>query len=249
VDKLQNNQLYLLKNLFESYKNNRSVIFSIFEGQFNACAYVDNIAEIHWAVLQTPFLQHFIAGEPTRGCEDVLDNILFNIILSEKDKKEVVVFSDSDKWNNILDNIYRKHNGVSDGRKFYEFSKENYNKINRVHIPFNITPSIDKCKTLPLSQKDTLSVKLISKNQIASYCNAIMVGDNKAEIDIFTDEKFRGKGLATISAILLIDKLLDEGLTPTWSTWPFRVESQHIAQKLGFVMQPDAKAWIWQEGM
>lgn len=102
---------------------------------------------------------------------------------------------------------------------------------------------------MPDSRADTWCVKLLYDGREVSHCNAIMVGRGKAEIDIETDEAFRGKGYATLAATLLIDKLLENNLTPTWSTWPFRVESQHIAQKLGFVSQPDAKAWIWMEGM
>lgn len=249
MDKLQGNQLLLVKELFEAYNCNQSLIFSIFENQFAGCAYVNDIDNISWAVLQTPFLQHFIAGIPTDGSETVLDNILFDIVLQDQSEKEIVVFSHSDEWNSILDNVFQKHNGVSDFRKIFEFSRDNYSKITRSSIPPNIRPVLEKSKNLPFSQKDTWSAKITLEGQTVSYSNAIMVGKNMAEIEIFSDEAFRGKGYATISAILLIDKLLDEGLTPTWSTWPFRIESQHIAKKLGFIPHPDAKAWIWQEGM
>ena len=76
-----------------------------------------------------------------------------------------------------------------------------------------------------------------------------MLGRSIAEIDISTDESFRGKGYATIAGIKLIEKLLEEKITPSWSAWPFRIESQHIALKLGFIPQPDVKAWIWLESM
>ena len=249
MNKLYENQLSLVEELFKSYTSNQPVIYSVFEKQFDGCAYVDDIKHIHWAVLQTPFLQHFIAGIPTDGCESIIENILFNSILQEQSEKEIVVFSNTEEWKSILNAIFDKHHGVSDSRKIFEFSRDNYNRLSRPSIPQNINVKLAKGKNLPFSLRDSWSVKLMLDGQVISYCNAIMEGKNMAEIDISTEEAYRGKGYAKISAFLLIDKLLEEGLTPTWSTWPFRVESQHIAKKLGFIPQPDAKAWIWQEGM
>lgn len=249
MNQLYENQLFLVKELFETYTSNQPVIYSVFEKQFDGCAYVDDINQINWAILQTPFLQHFIAGTPTDGCESIIENILFHSILQEQSEKELVVFSSSEKWESVLNSIFDKHNGVSDSRKIFEFSKDNYSRLARPSIPRNIDAKLARCKNSPFSLRDSWSAKLMLDGQAISYCNAIMEGKNMAEIDICTDEAYRGKGYATISAFLLIDKLLEEGLTPTWSTWPFRVESQHIAKKLGFIPQPDAKAWIWQEGM
>lgn len=249
MQKLQSNQLHLIKSLFESYSSNRAIIFSVFEGWFNGCAYVNDINNTKWALLQTPFLQNFIAGEPIAGCEDVVSDILFNSILSGLDEKELVAFSDTDKWNDILDSIFQKRNGVSDGRKIFKFSRENYESVSRASIPEGLAVVVEKRKATPFSLRDTLSAKLIINGHTVSFCNACMIGDNKAELDVFTDEAFRGRGYAFLSATLLIDELLNEGLTPTWSTWPFRKESQRVAEKLGFIPQPDAKAWIWQEGM
>ena len=70
-----------------------------------------------------------------------------------------------------------------------------------------------------------------------------------AEIDIGTEEEFQGKGYATLAAVYLIDNLHKEGITPCWATWPFRLESQHIAQKLGFIFQSEVTAWIWTNEM
>ena len=74
-----------------------------------------------------------------------------------------------------------------------------------------------------------------------------MVGGGEAELDIFTDPEYRGKGLATSVALLLIDKLLEIGLTPTWSAWSFRVESLSVAKHIGFIPTEDVQAWVWVE--
>ena len=246
---LQGSDMQKAKGLFEKYSNNQSVIFSVFENHNDGCVYADAVDTVHWAVLQTMFAQHFIAGEPTKNCADEIENILFDVILSEQSEKEIVAFSVSDQWDGILQNVFRKRNGVSDGRKIFDFSLDLYRNAKRPKLSGDVVPVLEKRKTSPFAHADMWSAKIISNGQTASYCNVIMVGHQKAEIDIHTGEAFRGKGYATAAAFMLIDKLLAEGLTPAWSAWPFRMESRHIATKLGFVSAPDAMAWIWQEGM
>lgn len=235
--------------LFDAYDCNQAVIFSIFENQFNGCIYTNDASNMHWAILRTPFLQHFIAGQPVDGCEAVVEEVLFNIILKEQDEKEIAVFATSEQWHDLLDRIFHKHKGVSDGRKIFAFCFDNYRKISRPEVPLAMKPVVTLQKALPNSHMDTWCARLLLDGRAVSHCDAIMMGKGMAEVDIGTEENCRGKGYATLAATLLIDKLLENKLTPTWSTWPFRVESQHIAQKLGFIAQPDAKAWIWMEGM
>ena len=235
--------------LFDAYDSNQAVIFSVLENQYDGTVYADNQSNMSWAILRTPFLQHFVAGTPAGASEHDIEKVLFDIILAEQQEKEIVVFADSEKWHDILNRIFQSHKGVSDGRKIFAFSVEGYRKVCRKAVPEGFVPVVELRKCMPDSRIVTWSAAILHDGQVVSYCNAIMVGKGMAEIDIATAENFRGMGLATLAATLLIDKLLEHGLTPTWSTWPFRLESQHIAQKLGFVPKPDAKAWIWMENM
>lgn len=54
--------------LFQAYGSNRAVIYSVLEGQYDGEIFVDDENQPRWVLLQTPFLQHFVAGEPTEGC-------------------------------------------------------------------------------------------------------------------------------------------------------------------------------------
>jgi len=250
MEKLTGNDMQAARLLFEKCNHNQAVIFSIFEGQFDGCVYANRRDQMDWALLQTPLLQHFIAGTPTEGCEAELEEILFSIILGEQSEKEIVVLSDDiTVWDGVLRNTYTKRNGVCDGRKIFNFSLKNYRAIPRPTIPEELEAVVELCRAAPMSHFDTWSAKLFVNGKPVTHCDAFAVGKGLAEIDIGTEEAFRGHGYATMAAILLIDKLLEVGLTPTWSTWPFRVESQRVAVKLGFVPQPDATAWIWMEGM
>ena len=249
MNQITGHDLSKISHLYDRYDSNRAVIFSVLEGQYDGCAYVNDGDDFQWAVLRTPFLQHFVAGRPTPGCASTLEDILFNTILPEQQEKEIVVFADSALWDDILTAIFAEHHGVSDGRKIFAFCHENHAKLKQPPLPADVQPMVEKGCNHPGSHRDAWSAKLLVAGQVVSCCDALMVGSGMAEIDISTLEAFRGRGYATLATMMLIDQLLKEGLTPSWSTWPFRVESQHIAQKLGFIPMPDAKAWIWVEGM
>ena len=145
--------------------------------------------------------------------------------------------------------IFEKRNGEKIIRKIYKFLHENYRKAPNLPLPNGIQVRVNKCKVFPNSCKKTWSAKLYQGGQLVSNCDAIMVGKSMAEINIGTEEAYRRKGYGTIAARALIDKLLEDKITPCWSAWPFRKESQHLALKLGFEHQVDVNAWIWMESM
>jgi len=249
VNVLTGSELKKMMPLYDLYDSNQAIIYSIFENQFEGYVYTDDKDNPHWAVLRTPFLQHFIAGTPAGSCEVVIDEILFDRILAEQTEKEIAVFAVSEKWHDILNGVFENRKGVSDRRKIFEFNHDKYMRIHRRAIPDDVVSMLDLRKCSPESHIDTWSARIYVKDREVSHCNAFMIGKGMAEIDVGTDEGFQNKGYATQAAILLIDKLIETDLTPAWSTWPFRVESQHIAKKLGFDEKPDAKAWIWMENM
>ncbi len=55
-----------------------------------------------------------------------------------------------------------------------------------------------------------------------------------AEIGVGTDESARGRGLATSAAALVASLVMQEGLTPVWSTGEHNAASRRVADKLGF---------------
>ena len=67
-------------------------------------------------------------------------------------------------------------------------------------------------------------------------CNTFIssIGNKQIDIGIATDEKYRGKGLGTIAAAVMISYILDKGYEPVWITSTDNTGSMNIARKLGF---------------
>ena len=74
-----------------------------------------------------------------------------------------------------------------------------------------------------------------------------MLGKGHAEIDVFVEEDYRGKGYAKRASTILIKELLDKNIEPDWCTWAYRTESQKLALSLGFELFDEVPVHIWVE--
>lgn len=236
--------------MFKEYTHNIPVINSVLEGQYDGSVYVDDINTPGYVFLYTPFLFCFVSGDPSiTGIEKALEELIFNEILPIANEKEIVVFSPSSQWHHILKQVFDAHQGLTDYRRIFEFdpvsfflSKEKYRSL-----PDGLRLCIKDVQDIPTSRKLYPSAQLWVNDMCVSTCCAIMIGAGHAELDINTHSDYQGKGYATYAAIALIDELLQQNYIPCWSTWPYRVASQAVAKKVGFIRSIDTLAFIWTE--
>ena len=88
---------------------------------------------------------------------------------------------------------------------------------------------------------------LLHAEEAASFCYACFVGNGEAEINIRTQEQFRGRGFASLVASAMIEHSLSTGLTPSWECWWDNESSDALARKLGFVPRCDFPVYAWEE--
>lgn len=67
--------------------------------------------------------------------------------------------------------------------------------------------------------------------------------DDWLEIGIETREAYRGQGLARAVAVAMIQKCLNDGLTPVWACRKQNTGSLRLAQSLGFVVTKELPFW------
>ena len=234
-------------SFFEGLELDRAIVFSVLMGQYEGTLYADHVVHPNWVFLFTPFTMHYLVGLPVGVDTGMLETFLFKTILDRQEEKELVIFARDRAWDGVLGGIFTRHKGISDMRKHFVFSEERYRTVQRPDIPANVELKLRKDKWFSFSHIDTWGAEVWLNGHCVSYCHAIMIGGGMAEIDVFTDETYRNKGYVTLASFCLIDKLLEQKLIPCWSTWPYRLESQRVAEKLGFVRAADKKAWIWVE--
>ncbi|MCM3028424.1 GNAT family N-acetyltransferase [Bacillus safensis] len=79
-----------------------------------------------------------------------------------------------------------------------------------------------------------IGVAIFDGENVVSECVSIFSSENRAEIDIWTDETYRGKGLALLAAQHMISICLEKKRTPHWDCDVHHLASINLAEKLGF---------------
>lgn len=228
---------------FEGYKDNIPVIYSTLEGQYQGVVYCDDEEEI--AVLVTKFGFIFLGGNiEWESAEEIINDIIFNELVLRQQNKEIIVFGPDEKWHSVLDKVFESHHGVSDIRKCYTLNKDKFKEICNEFIPHSVKVIVNYEKGNNSAIDYPVSRVYVDDVNV-SYCSAFMLARGFAEIDVATKEAYRQKGYAKVGAIALMKELLNQGIEPCWCTWPYRLESQALAQSIGFELNKVIRAYIW----
>lgn len=244
--KVKSEEKYI--KLFEEYTHNIPVIYSSLEGQYEGVLYVDNEEEPQVAILFTPFAFHYVAGNANRSdVIDVVEDMIFKQYLHKTEQNEAIVFAPNQKWHEILDEVFKRYNGIKDKRMIFRLNKEKFNEQQeQKKVNSNIVNRICFEKE-NASQKEYPVSRIYIDQKSVSFCSGFMLGKGHAEINVGTEEEYRGKGYAKEAAFKLINELLNNGVEPDWCTWPYRVESRKLACSLGFELVDEIPTHIWVE--
>lgn len=234
--------------LFNEYKHNISVIYSSLEGQYDGELIVDSENNTQIAVLFTPFAFHYVAGNPEiKNVVDMLDEIIFKQYLLQKEQKEAIVFAPNEKWDKVLEEVFAKHRGIKDGRKVFCLNNGKFNEVQSRRVALVGVKNLLTYEQANGARKEYPVSRIFDGEKCISFCSGFMLGNGHAEIDVSTEEPYRGKGYAKEASITLINELLRIGIEPDWCIWPYRIESEKLAISLGFELSNIIPAHIWVE--
>ncbi len=233
---------------FEEYSHNIPVIYSHLEGQYQGEFIFDNEQSPQVVILFTPFDFHYIAGNAEMDdVVNVVEKMIFEQYLCKNNKKEAIVFGPSREWNQVLDQVFKRHQGIIDSRMIFKLNKEKYQKqLNDRQINDNLDYKLIFEKEQD-SQLDYPIARVYVEDQGVSFCSGFMLGKGHAEINVETLETYRGNGYAKEAAFTLIDYLLKSSIEPDWCAWPYRKASHQLAISLGYELSEEIPAYIWVE--
>jgi RimJ/RimL family protein N-acetyltransferase len=83
-------------------------------------------------------------------------------------------------------------------------------------------------------EENGLGFCLLKDNEVVSICYAAAISDGLAEVDVVTDEAYRGQGLGSLVSRQFIRECLVRGITPTWDCFSYNTNSIRLAERLGF---------------
>ncbi len=234
--------------LFEAYRHSIPVIYSSLHGQYPGEILLEKEGESSLALLTTPFCFHFVAGDANfPDAAGRLHSMLFDSYLKATHQPEAIVFCPDETWHPMLEDVFQRHHGVRDVRKRFKLNRELFQAA-----VSQMAPPADVQVTLTEEQESGSAIiypvcRIIKDGACVSFCSAFMLGKGHAELDVGTEEGYRGHGYAKRAAATLIAELLKRNIEPDWCTWPYRKESQMLAQTIGFEPLPDVLAYIWTE--
>lgn len=227
---------------FTDYTHSIPIIFSHIEGQYPL---VLSEEKNEFQILFTSFDYHYATGKiPNK--EEPLLNVMRNYIKKHK-KEEFILYGPNDEWDDYLTKLFSYIGGVIDIRYAFKLDEAQFMRhYNTVELKHEVI--IEKIHNEE-SLKPYYRAVVFEAGEVVSYCRAFMVGKQQAELDVWTESHHRYQGLAYETSLMLIKKLLDEGITPNWTTWEQKKASHILAYKLGFEFERKIKAFIWVDEM
>lgn len=237
----------LRKQLFPMFKNmNDTIILSCLQGHMGT-AWVDDLINPTVAQVLVGVFVFFTGNPHANASEELLLNL----------PNDILVIVNTDEWKNRIETFY---NGSIEKFQRYSF-KKNVEHLDSNHIRSFIStlpegyelkkidaslaydPSLQKLSEDFTSQFDSIDdyihkgvgFCILHDGQIVCAASSYSVYDDGIEIEIDTHPNHRRKGLATVAASTLILDCLSRGKYPSWDA--ANLESVHLAQKLGYVLE------------
>jgi hypothetical protein len=122
--------------------------------------------------------------------------------------------------------IKKKH--ILSGLKIIRTDKQIFEEMKGSVVPSNFWDNSDDFV------ENGIGFSIYYKDKLASTAYSAFIHDNKLELGIETIEEFRGKGLATITCIALIDYCIANDFEPVWACRLENSGSYNLALALGF---------------
>ncbi|WP_226577710.1 GNAT family N-acetyltransferase [Halobacillus litoralis] len=221
--------------------------YSVLDGYITGEVYSDS-ASLRTVLVKTNSGLFFICGDA--------DNYTFNhwlineFIKNKSDEQRFTIFTASKEWDALFKSQLK---GQAKQLKRYSFEyitvgkqsftldhHENYKlkRINSAHIEQSIEFGTSYYEEYWGSASEFLNngfgFCMLSNGKVISEGTSIFCSNDFAEIDIATNEIYRGKGLATEISKAFICHSLENAKIPRWDCDVTNTSSIKLAEKLGF---------------
>lgn len=191
-----------------------------------------------------------------------MSNLLTEIFVPEsKSMGETgfLLIAELNDWKEQTSKLLGNREVIEIFRRQFVFNAEKFNANWREKIPAGIElkrvdESLAQQINLPPSWKSPadfaahgIGFALMDGEKIASVCSSVFASSARVEIDIHTEEEYRRRGFASITASALIEETLQQGKQPNWECFWENQESTTLALKLGFEQLSDYPVYFWEE--
>ena len=247
---LKKSEFFRVLPILNKNRNDLTFSYSVINKVIDGSVYVNDKINPKTVVIFTESgLGRIIGDDLNKSFNKELDEI-FSKRLNEK---KFTLCSSSIEWDNKIISLI--------GDRIYDLKRSSFEyNVNKSNIEFEIKENIPKGFIIKKLTKDLInhcnefnedyyikywgSIDNFIKNgfgycalfngKVVGVCTSIYANEKYAEIDIFTDEKFRGKGLAFLLSKIFIRNCIDNNIIPSWDCETSNLSSYKLANRLGF---------------
>jgi RimJ/RimL family protein N-acetyltransferase len=177
-----------------------------------------------------------------------------------------ILWPDSPDWKPVISNLLSGRFPIQIFRRTFSFDPATFYewRYTRPKIPPGFTLKLIDSDLLERSPdvafeilsawesldtylRDGIGVCLLEGDRLASVCFSMFTGAGAAEANVFTVEKYRQRGFATLTSAGFIDACLRRSLQPNWECFWDNLPSKKLAENLGFKAQEDKPVYYWEE--
>jgi RimJ/RimL family protein N-acetyltransferase len=246
VYKLDKNEYKRIYPLIDNEKFNFTFSYSLADKIVSGEIWVDDVDQPAQAIFKLSNGIHHVAGNRISHVR-----VLKWIKEHRKETSSFVLFAD-EGWEEFIDKEELHTTKIQ--RVGYKFDKGRYDKLKAYTIPEGIRlKRIESSLISKSKQYPEKFYKLYWEDKENFLSNGVGFGliNNKDEIigevvspywaggygdpDIFISEDHRGNGYGTMLARAFIDECLRAGVSPKWECDVTNIESQKLAERLGFI--------------
>ena len=257
IQKLEADEYQRVSPIFGELDYNLE-IKAIVEGTMSGRIYVDDAEKPSTAFIWNNYSKFFLAGyENNNMFNTSLNKLIVEEIYPEATEKKIwgyVLHYHPDSWKNVVGVVLRHKLPMKDYRRYYtpnqlkidwrnEIPKESSilrvdrNLLDRVDLK-NISKVTDEINKTWGSTDNFLrngfGFCFLHGETIACWCLSENNSGNRCEIGIETDEEYRQKGFATLTASAFLEYCISKGIDPGWHCWDSNLPSVRLAEKIGF---------------
>lgn len=220
------------------YNHSRPIINSHLENQYHKEFFYDDLGQ--YGIMFTTFNFHFSFGKiPTYTTK--LKKVIQKYI-DDNNKEIFILYAPNIEWEKVLNKLFKELDGKVKQRSSYTLNIEKFKEYDTHNSFVKLESRKENSSLIEYPQANTYI-----KGKLISYCRGFMIGENKVELDVWTEKSHRLQGLAFDGCLCLIEHLINEKLDPVWTCWEYKEPSKNLAEKLGFELKETYNAYIWKK--
>ena len=250
------NVLPLLKNIKQAV-----LPYAVCEGYNPGRIFVDDEQDPQTTMIWTPVGYYFLVLGQEQKLDEVANLLTETFIPASKAIGETgfILIAEFDNWKEKTSALLNNREVIEIFRRPFKFYKEHFNANWREKIPAGFDLKLvdeslaeqahilGSWKSLDDFMSHGIGYALMNGDKLASVCSSVFVSSTRVEIDVHTEDEYRRKGFAVITASALIEECLRQGKLPNWECFWENEESTALALKLGFEQLADYPVYFWEE--